>query len=172
MTGSAQIWHDVFSTLPCKGRNKKTLLTYETVTAMVERLNFAFFVFVSFSAVFEMSRCRTQRYNRNGKHFVDSVPNAPSKSRVILKSLSSFFADLFLANIRSRLALNLSKLRYSLYAVCWEKIIPNKPRGMSVEMKEKELTVSKKIAKQKTEDYNTNIFHRCFNLFSHENVAP
>ena len=43
---------------------------------------------------------------------------------------------------------------------------------MSVEMKEKELTVSKKIAKQKAEDYNTNIFHRCFNLFSLENVAP
>lgn len=83
-----------------------------------------------------------------------------------------FFAEQFLANIRSRLALNLSKLRYSLYAVCWEKIIRNKTRGMSVEMKEKELTVSKKIAKQKAEDYNTNIFHRCFNLFSLENVAP
>lgn len=43
---------------------------------------------------------------------------------------------------------------------------------MSVEMKEKELTVSKKIAKQKTEDYDTNVFDRCFNLFSHENVVP
>lgn len=40
-------------------------------------------------------------------------------------------------------------------------------------MKEKELTVSeKKVAKLKTEDYNTNVFDKCFNLFSHENVVP
>ena len=72
LPSNAQIWHVVFST---RGRNKKTLPTYETVTGMVERLNFAFLVFVSFFCVFEMSRCVTHRYDRNGKHFVDSVPN-------------------------------------------------------------------------------------------------
>lgn len=82
LPSNAQIWHVVFST---RGRNKKTLPTYETVTGMVERLNFAFLVFVSFSCVFEMSRCVTHRYDRNGKHFVDPVPNVYAgtcKSRI------------------------------------------------------------------------------------------
>ena len=30
----------------------------------------------------------------------------------------------------------------------------------------------KKVAKLKTEDHNTNVFDKCFNLFSHENVVP
>ena len=44
-----------------------------------------------------------------------------------------------------------------------------------MEMKEKaELTVSKKKKNVtlKTEDYSKNVFDRCFNLFSHENVVP
>ena len=64
-----------FSVLLVCHLEKKTLSTYETVTAMVERLNFAFFMFVSFSCVFEMCRCKTHSYDRNGRHFVDPVPN-------------------------------------------------------------------------------------------------
>ena len=85
-TSSCQVMHkfgmSLFST---RGRNRKTLPTYETVTGMVERLNFVFLVFVSFSCVFEMSRCVTHRYDRNGKDFVDPVPNVYAgtcKSRI------------------------------------------------------------------------------------------
>lgn len=97
-SSNAQIWHVVFST---RGRNKKTLPTYETVTGMVERLNFAFLVFVSFSCacVFEMSRCVTHRYDRNGKHFVDPVPNVYAgtcKSR-IAQQISRHLEKIFFA---------------------------------------------------------------------------
>ena len=64
---------------------RKLCQLIKTVTGMVERLNFAFLVFVSFSCVFEMSRCVTHRYDRNGKHFVDPVPNVYAgtcKSRI------------------------------------------------------------------------------------------
>ena len=96
MPSNAQIWHVVFST---RGRNKKTLPTYETVTGMVERLNFAFLVFVSFFCVFEMSRCVTHRYDRNGKHFVDSVPNvyAGTCKSKIAQQISRYLEKIFFA---------------------------------------------------------------------------
>ncbi|KAM7446440.1 hypothetical protein ABFA07_005281 [Porites harrisoni] len=51
---------------------------------MVEQLNFAFLVFVSFSCVFEMSRCVTHRYGRNvNESMVDKIGRRPMKTGVI-----------------------------------------------------------------------------------------